>query len=338
MTRTDVMTARANARPARATAGRTTVVWIFAALAFVVLPVGLAGGVLPGQAGRRPEERQLLVPARLGRLHEGRQRVARSSTRCSPFPGFVVYQRDGGLTAADKAKIAGRRRRPSSPSRASPATRSGSRRSSPTARTIAVAARRQAGRQVRYRARSGQGREEVIDTAEGARRAGWTSTAPAPAASSSRSSTPSAVSTASLLLAAGLVVIILLLIVYRSPVLWFFPLFSAVLALGAAPLVIYPLAKNGTITLNGQSQGILSVLVIGAGTDYALLLISRYREELHEHRSRVARHDRRVARRGATDRGFGGHRHPRSDLPGPRRPQLDAPDSGRCARSASPAP
>ncbi|MGI8879078.1 MAG: MMPL family transporter [Jatrophihabitans sp.] len=86
---------------------------------------------------------------------------------------------------------------------------------------------------------------------------------------------------------AGLVVIVLLLFVYRSPVLWIFPLFSAGLALGLSSLIIYLLAKNDVITLNGQSQGILSVLVIGAGTDYALLLISRYREELHEHQSRV---------------------------------------------------
>ena len=90
-----------------------------------------------------------------------------------------------------------------------------------------------------------------------------------------------------LLLAAGLVVIGILLVVYRSPILWFFPLFSAVLALGAAALVIYELAKNNVLTLNGQSQGILSVLVLGAGTDYALLLISRYREELHNYDSRV---------------------------------------------------
>jgi RND superfamily putative drug exporter len=86
-----------------------------------------------------------------------------------------------------------------------------------------------------------------------------------------------------LLLAAGLVVVVILLVVYRSPVLWFYPLFSSVLALGTASLVIYPLAKHGALTLTGQSQGILSVVVIGAGTDYALLLVSRYREELHNH-------------------------------------------------------
>jgi len=89
-----------------------------------------------------------------------------------------------------------------------------------------------------------------------------------------------------LLLAAFGVVILILLVVYRSPVLWFFPLFSAVLALGVSSMVIYFLAKNNVLTLTGQSQGILSVLVLGTGTDYALLLISRYREELHEYPNR----------------------------------------------------
>jgi len=84
-----------------------------------------------------------------------------------------------------------------------------------------------------------------------------------------------------LLLVAGGIVIIILLFVYRSPVLWVFPLFSAVLALGLSSMVVYMLARNDVLTLTGQSQGILSVLVLGAGTDYALLLISRYREELH---------------------------------------------------------
>lgn len=91
----------------------------------------------------------------------------------------------------------------------------------------------------------------------------------------------------SLLAAAGLVVVVILLVVYRSPVLWFFPLFSAVLALGAASLVVYELAYHNMITLNGESQGILSVLVLGAGTDYALLIVSRYREELHNYESRL---------------------------------------------------
>src|SRR5664279_1525337 len=89
-----------------------------------------------------------------------------------------------------------------------------------------------------------------------------------------------------LLLTAGAIVIIILLLVYRSPVLWFYPLFSAALALGLSSMVIYFLAKNDVLTLTGQSQGILSVLVLGAGTDYALLLISRYREELHNYPSR----------------------------------------------------
>jgi RND superfamily putative drug exporter len=84
------------------------------------------------------------------------------------------------------------------------------------------------------------------------------------------------------------VVAFILIIVYRSPFLWFLPLLSAVFALSAAGGIIYLLAKNNVIDVNGQSQGILSVLVLGAGTDYALLLISRYREELHHHSSPVA--------------------------------------------------
>ncbi|RVW07357.1 hypothetical protein EGT67_22765 [Prescottella agglutinans] len=89
-----------------------------------------------------------------------------------------------------------------------------------------------------------------------------------------------------LLAVALLVVILILLVVYRSPVLWFFPLFSALLALGLSSMIIYLLADHEILTLTGQSQGILFVLVIGAGTDYALLLISRYREELHFHDNR----------------------------------------------------
>ncbi len=84
-----------------------------------------------------------------------------------------------------------------------------------------------------------------------------------------------------LLGATAVVVAIILILVYRSPFLWLIPLLAAGMALSAASAAVYVLAKNDIVVLNGQSQGILTVLVFGAGTDYALLLVARYREELH---------------------------------------------------------
>ncbi len=76
------------------------------------------------------------------------------------------------------------------------------------------------------------------------------------------------------------VILVILLLIYRSPV--FLPvLVSAGLALMMAQAVVYLLADSDVLTVDGQSQGILSVLVLGASTDYALLLISRFKEELH---------------------------------------------------------
>ncbi len=89
-----------------------------------------------------------------------------------------------------------------------------------------------------------------------------------------------------LLLTTLIVVSIILIVVYRSPLLWILPLLSAVTALALAGTIVYFAAKADWLVLNGQSQGILSVLVLGAATDYALLLIARYREELHRHTSR----------------------------------------------------
>jgi RND superfamily putative drug exporter len=92
------------------------------------------------------------------------------------------------------------------------------------------------------------------------------------------------------------VVLLILLLIYRSAV--FVPvLMSAGIALVVAQSVVYGLAKGGVLTVDGQSQGILPVLVLGASTDYALLLISRFKEELHREDSwSVAM---RSARRGA---------------------------------------
>ncbi len=89
-----------------------------------------------------------------------------------------------------------------------------------------------------------------------------------------------------LLLVAAAVVALILLVVYRSPLLPIVVLVSAVFALGLASFVVYLLAKNDVLALNGQSQGILSILVFGAATDYALLLVSRFREELRDEQSK----------------------------------------------------
>src|SRR6266700_6052947 len=75
------------------------------------------------------------------------------------------------------------------------------------------------------------------------------------------------------------IVICILLLTYRSPVLWILPLACVLVALTAAQAVIYLLARHAGLTVNGQSAFVLTVLVFGAGTDYALLLIARYREE-----------------------------------------------------------
>lgn len=83
-----------------------------------------------------------------------------------------------------------------------------------------------------------------------------------------------------------IVVAIILLVTYRSPVLWLLPIVSAGVALMVSQAVIYLLAKYADLVVNAQSSGILTVLVFGASTDYALLLVARYREELRRHEDR----------------------------------------------------
>jgi RND superfamily putative drug exporter len=89
-----------------------------------------------------------------------------------------------------------------------------------------------------------------------------------------------------LLLVTLLAVILILLVSYRSPLLWILPIICALVSLGSSMGLLYLLAKNTELTVNGQTQFIMTVLVIGAGTDYALLLIARYREELRRHEDR----------------------------------------------------
>ncbi|HLM93481.1 MAG TPA: MMPL family transporter, partial [Gaiellaceae bacterium] len=82
-----------------------------------------------------------------------------------------------------------------------------------------------------------------------------------------------------LLFATVALVFVLLILIYRSPIFWVLPLFAVLLAEGAVRGLGYGLTQAGVV-INGQTGGILLVLVFGAGTDYALLLTARYREEL----------------------------------------------------------
>lgn len=83
-----------------------------------------------------------------------------------------------------------------------------------------------------------------------------------------------------LLVVALALVFVILIVVYRSLLIPLAVLITSLAALCAAVLVVYQLALLGVLDLNGQTQGILAILVVGATTDYCLLFVARYREEL----------------------------------------------------------
>ncbi|WP_367123843.1 MMPL family transporter [Streptomyces phytohabitans] len=95
------------------------------------------------------------------------------------------------------------------------------------------------------------------------------------------------------------VVLLILLLVYRSVLLPLVVILTAVFALSLASAVVYALAERDAVRVDGQVQGILSILVIGAATDYALLISARFREEL------AAGGDRSTAMRAAVRRSTG---------------------------------
>jgi len=85
-----------------------------------------------------------------------------------------------------------------------------------------------------------------------------------------------------LLLSAAVIVAVLLVATYRSPILWIVPLISAIIAISLADAITYAFVRHG-LQANSSDTSILIVLVFGVATDYAMLLVSRYRENLHTH-------------------------------------------------------
>ena len=134
-----------------------------------------------------------------------------------------------------------------------------------------------------------------------------------------------------LLLAALTLVIVLLILIYRSPIFLFIPLAAVIFAEILSRSIGYGISELG-VTINGQSSSIMSILVLGAGTDYALLIVARYREELHRTADRHEAMQRGDALRRAGGVRLGRHRDRGPVLPHDRegerhrRPRADRGD------------
>jgi len=261
---------------------------VFAIIAVAVLAF-LAGGVGGGYQGKLGEVQKNDNASYLPGSAESTKVGAESAEflKVETLPGFVVYHRDNGLTEADKADVV----KAVAAIKAVPAIDkdavTGPQYSADgTAASVYVPlVAKENGASV-HGDKLASTEQDVLTAAKQALPTGLAAHPAGPGGLLVAFIDAFKGLDGALLGAAFGVVILILLVVYRSPVLWFFPLLSAVLALGLSSMLIYFLARSEVLTLTGQSQGILSVLVLGAGTDYALLLISRYREELHEYPNR----------------------------------------------------
>jgi putative drug exporter of the RND superfamily len=198
------------------------------------------------------------------------------------FPAVVVYERSSGLTAADRAKAAADARRFAGIHRVIPGKVVGP---IPSADGKAI----QTVLSVKLGKQGWNGAATVADSVRAIARSdanGLTSHVTGPLGYAADNSKVFKGIDTTLLYSALAVVILILLITYRSPVLWLLPVVSAGAALITAQGVVYLLAAHAGLTVNAQTAGILLVLVFGASTDYALLIVARYREELRRHERR----------------------------------------------------
>jgi len=195
------------------------------------------------------------------------------------FPAVVVYDRASGLTAADRAKAAADARSFARLHGVGPGQVAGP---IPSADGKAI----QTIVSVNLGTQGWNGAAKAANSIRaitGSNANGLTSHITGPLGNAADSSKVFKGIDSTLLYATLAVVIVILLITYRSPVLWLLPVLSAGVALIAAQAVVYLLAAHAGLTVNAQSAGILLVLVFGASTDYALLIVARYREELRRH-------------------------------------------------------
>jgi RND superfamily putative drug exporter len=205
------------------------------------------------------------------------------------IPTVLVYAKPSGITAADRATIARQVQQVEQIDGAIPA-RSPSGNPLPASALVQVSADKQAAQASVTFNFGKDGWNKLPDVADQIKKIatlpGATMYIAGPGGQAADSAAVFSGIDGKLLYSTIIVIVVILLLTYRSPVLWALPIVSAGFALMTAEGVIYLFAKYADLTVNGQSQGILTVLVFGAGTDYALLLIARYREELRRHDNR----------------------------------------------------
>jgi putative drug exporter of the RND superfamily len=214
----------------------------------------------------------------------------RANAQLQRFPdakqvvALVVYRRDSGLTRADRAKAEADRvalaRRFLGGAQAPPLI------ASPDHKALVLSL------PLRTTSTTSEGGTQLVDAVDQVRssvghgRGGLRVAVTGPAGYAADSIKVFQQIDTKLLLATALVVALLLILTYRSPWLWLVPLLTVGLAYQSAAAAVYLLARYAGVTVNGLSQGILTVLVFGASTDYALLLVARYREELRRHQDK----------------------------------------------------
>lgn len=210
-------------------------------------------------------------------------RLQEAFTSRDPIPAVVVYARSSGLTTADRTKITadaamfGRRKDLDGPVVGPEWSKDG------TAAQVVVPL--DIGTDYLDKA-GGVVKEMRGQAAAGAH--GLTTHIAGPAGGYADIGNSVNGADEALLFTTVLVVVAILLLTYRSPLLWLLPVVCSGVALTVAQAVIYALAKSGAVTVSADGAFILTILVFGAGTDYALLLIARYREELRRHEDRYA--------------------------------------------------
>jgi RND superfamily putative drug exporter len=264
-------------RIAEIPAGRWTK-WVVVAFWLVVLVVAFPlSGKLTG-AEKNDAKAWLPANAESTKVLDVQSRIQSPNI----LPGVIVYERASGLTAADRAKAAADARRFAGVHGVVPGRVVGP---IPSADGKAI----QTILQVNL---GNEGWDNAAKTADPIRTIihsnanGLTAHITGPLGNAADNSKVFQGIDGTLLFSALAVVIVILLITYRSPLLWLLPVVSSGVALIIAQAVVYLLAAHAGLTVNAQSAGILLVLVFGVSTDYALLIVARYREELRRHERR----------------------------------------------------